>query len=81
MVGKRKNGKTETKRVKVAFDKAFSFASDKAKSVAEAGTESLESARNVVRARPLTTTVLTLGAGALVGCLAALIPNSLFRDS
>ena len=81
MAIKRKNEKTGPKRVKAAFEEAFSFASDKAKNVADVGTESLESARNVVRARPLTTTMLTLGAGALIGGLAALIPGSLFRDS
>ena len=81
MAVKRKSEKTEPKRARVAFDEAMSFASDKAKCVADMGTESLESARNVVRTRPLTTTMLTFGAGAVIGTLAALIPASLFRDS
>jgi hypothetical protein len=76
MVGKRKNAKTEPKRVKVAFDEAFSFASDKAKGVAEIGAASLKGAQKVVQARPWTTAVLTVGVSALIGSLALICGRS-----
>jgi hypothetical protein len=81
MAAKRKTDKTEPNRITGAFNEAITFASDKAKGVAEFGTDSLEGARTAVRARPLTTAGLTLGIGALLGALAALLPAALFRDS
>jgi hypothetical protein len=82
VVTKRKTEKKSApKRVKLAFNKAIVFASGTAKSAAELGNESLEGARTAVRSRPLTTAMLTLGVGAIIGGLAALIPGSLFRDS
>jgi hypothetical protein len=69
MVTKRKNEKTESKRQRHAFNGAVTFASATAKSAAEMGTDSLNGARNVVRARPLTTAMLTLSVGAIIGGL------------
>jgi hypothetical protein len=72
MVRKRKTDKTEKtepKRHQVAFNDAVTFASATAKSAAEMGTESLDGARKVVRARPLTTAMLTLSVGAIIASL------------
>ena len=70
MPRKRKSEKIEpTQGTGGCCSEAISFASDTAESVAELGTDSLEGARKAVRARPLTTAMLTLGAGAIIGTL------------
>jgi len=76
MAMKRKNEKTEPKRVKVAFSEAITFASEKAKGVAEVGTASLKGAQKVVQARPWTTAAVTVGLSALIGGLAFICGRS-----
>lgn len=79
MVGKRKTEKTEKtgpKRHQVAFNDAVTFASATAKSAAEMGTASFKGAQKAVQARPWTTAVLTVTAGALIGGLALICGRS-----
>ena len=76
MVKKHKTEKTEPKRHRFACNDAITFASATAKSAAEMGTASFKGAQKVVQARPWTTAVLTVGAGALIGGLALLCGRS-----
>jgi hypothetical protein len=69
-----KTNKPKTAKVSLLRrrDNAMKFATDTADSVAQWGAGSVTGARKAVQARPLTTALLSLSAGAVLGALIAL---------